>query len=569
MRLSRERLFLRAPALLAALSLASAAAAQTAGQGPAASAPGSLGMLVYRSAAGPLITAAVGPGTPARLAGLKRGDLILTIGGESVGTVDDVARIISRRRAGDIVSVGYRRGSTERLASAALAPPARPVLSVTGKALPEPAEGKRSFESYTFQANAARGYLIVVRSRTPIWLEIREGPSSRSRVVAFGDGARGTTTSFQPTTSGAHLVTLQSAKAAEYSIQVLEFEQAWPRRSHLLDELSGKSFCAETALVWCYQFEPSGTGIRVRYTRSDGTLLADGAFEQTLTGGLTYSSRSPEAPQLQVRAESHELVTLSSPSGLNNWGVDPFGNLMILHNWGERGILEDYFTLRDDAYVADYNRRWTEAARLAAAREAERKAEQRAAFGQMFASAVAIAGVTAAGGDLSAVPLSGNPLEILNAAGAEAARQNERSQARFGATLAGGQRSAEGGAFAGSDTKGSAPAPVDPPSAVSRPAAPTSERRTAPPSGLPAQCTTKQTPDGLPSAWLESLAEARGHAEAWAARNCGRSDMSCSGPIMCKSINNFGVIKHSCVQPAMRTYTAYCGDGSSSRVSAQ
>ena len=81
---------------------------------------------------------------------------------------------------------------------------------------------------------------------------------------------------------------------------------------------------------------------------------------------------------------------------------------------------------------------------------AQRKAEDRAAFGQMLTAGVAMAGVAAAGGDLSAVPLTGNPLDILNGANAEIARQNARGQAQLDATIAAAQRSGSGGPVTGS-----------------------------------------------------------------------------------------------------------------------
>jgi S1-C subfamily serine protease len=65
------------------------------------------------SGAGALVVEAV-PGAPAAEAGLRDGDVILSIGGRRMRGPDDVAAAIEDRRAGRRVEIEYRRGSVTR-----------------------------------------------------------------------------------------------------------------------------------------------------------------------------------------------------------------------------------------------------------------------------------------------------------------------------------------------------------------------------------------------------------------------------------------------------------------------
>lgn len=55
------------------------------------------------------------PGAPAEHAGIRPGDRILTVDGEQVARPQDVVRSVSRRRAGERLSVGLERAGAPRL----------------------------------------------------------------------------------------------------------------------------------------------------------------------------------------------------------------------------------------------------------------------------------------------------------------------------------------------------------------------------------------------------------------------------------------------------------------------
>ena len=85
----------------------------------------------------------VEPRSPAARAGLRPGDVVTTIDGVSIEHARELARALGRRKPGDEVAIGYRRGEEEgRSAAVRLdardvpwSPPPRPPVA------PEPALG--------------------------------------------------------------------------------------------------------------------------------------------------------------------------------------------------------------------------------------------------------------------------------------------------------------------------------------------------------------------------------------------------------------------------------------------
>lgn len=215
----------------------------------------------------------------------------------------------------------------------------------------------------------------------------------------------------------------------------------------------------------------------------------------------------------------------------------------------------------------------------------ERAANERASmFGAMFTGLV----LGAAGAEMPAMGSGGSSslLSSLNAATAAMQKKNEESAAQLNATIARAQADAAAQqrrqAQAGSqpDKPSTPPAPAAtiaraPQLTVAAKSAPApasklqSPAPISPSRGQDKECVTRKMPDGLPSAWLPDLAAAKAQAEDWARGHCGVETTVCNGPIVCNSMNNFGTIVHSCVQPATRMVTAYCGDGSPSRVTPQ
>ncbi|MBA4803615.1 MAG: hypothetical protein H2038_03065 [Brevundimonas sp.] len=105
-------------------------------------------------------------------------------------------------------------------------------------------------------------------------------------------------------------------------------------------------------------------------------------------------------------------------------------------------------------------------------RDQERR-EQWDGLGQIAVTGLAMTGVAAAGGDVSTVPLTGNPLETLNAANSEISRQNALGRASLDATIAtasqqGSDTTATGSTFSSTatssgPTSGLAGLPASPP----------------------------------------------------------------------------------------------------------
>ncbi len=68
-----------------------------------------LGVTIDSSASNALI-AGVRPGTPAAEAGLKKGDVVTSLGGKKISTPDELASVINSYKPGDTVTVTYERG---------------------------------------------------------------------------------------------------------------------------------------------------------------------------------------------------------------------------------------------------------------------------------------------------------------------------------------------------------------------------------------------------------------------------------------------------------------------------
>jgi S1-C subfamily serine protease len=74
--------------------------------------PGLAAQLGVKADHGAIVTA-VAPGSPAEKAGVKQGDLITAIDGTTIQDESDLARVISRHKPGDKVSLTVVRGSAE------------------------------------------------------------------------------------------------------------------------------------------------------------------------------------------------------------------------------------------------------------------------------------------------------------------------------------------------------------------------------------------------------------------------------------------------------------------------
>lgn len=83
--------------------------------------PGVLGVSPDLTAKDGVRLASVAAGSPAAAAGLREGDLLLTIDGEPVTTPWELRRALARRHAGDEVTLEVRRGAEARTVKARLA----------------------------------------------------------------------------------------------------------------------------------------------------------------------------------------------------------------------------------------------------------------------------------------------------------------------------------------------------------------------------------------------------------------------------------------------------------------
>ena len=91
-----------------------------------------------------LLVEHVHEGGPAEAAGLKAGDILLTIDGRSLTSMTELAELLRERNVGDAVELTWRRGSAARRASATLAARKKDIWVVRP---PEaPAASSRRFE---------------------------------------------------------------------------------------------------------------------------------------------------------------------------------------------------------------------------------------------------------------------------------------------------------------------------------------------------------------------------------------------------------------------------------------
>ncbi len=79
-----------------------------------------LGVSIDSTAPNALIAGARS-GTPAKKAGLKKGDVVTALGGKTISTGDELASAIAAHKPGDTVSVTYRRGGESHTVSVTLA----------------------------------------------------------------------------------------------------------------------------------------------------------------------------------------------------------------------------------------------------------------------------------------------------------------------------------------------------------------------------------------------------------------------------------------------------------------
>jgi putative serine protease PepD len=79
-----------------------------------------LGVRIDATAPNALLAGAQ-PNTPAGKAGLKKGDVVIAVGGTTVASGDDLSRAIDAHKPGDKVTITYQRGGSEHTVSLTLA----------------------------------------------------------------------------------------------------------------------------------------------------------------------------------------------------------------------------------------------------------------------------------------------------------------------------------------------------------------------------------------------------------------------------------------------------------------
>jgi len=80
----------------------------------AAESHGYLGVELESTAPGEVGILRVFPGTGAERSGLQPGDVLLTVEGHAVSSVEDVQQRVAGRKTGEVVEITLRRGSEQR-----------------------------------------------------------------------------------------------------------------------------------------------------------------------------------------------------------------------------------------------------------------------------------------------------------------------------------------------------------------------------------------------------------------------------------------------------------------------
>ena len=84
--------------------------------------PPMLGVSARDAAGGGAVVSGVTDDTPAAKIGLQAGDVIVAVDGTKIGSVNDLTTVLHAHKAGDKVSVTWKRGGASKTASAALIP---------------------------------------------------------------------------------------------------------------------------------------------------------------------------------------------------------------------------------------------------------------------------------------------------------------------------------------------------------------------------------------------------------------------------------------------------------------
>lgn len=86
-----------------------------------------LGVVLDRNYDRGAMVVRVAPGSPAERAGVRRGDIIVQLDGERVGSPQDLIELVTLRQPGDVVDIQVVRPLQARLTAAAGGPPSAPV----------------------------------------------------------------------------------------------------------------------------------------------------------------------------------------------------------------------------------------------------------------------------------------------------------------------------------------------------------------------------------------------------------------------------------------------------------
>jgi hypothetical protein len=86
-----------------------------------------LGVVLDRNYDRGAMVVRVAPGSPAERAGVRRGDIIVELDGERVGSPEDLIELVTLRQPGDVVDIQVVRPLQARLTASAGGPPSAPV----------------------------------------------------------------------------------------------------------------------------------------------------------------------------------------------------------------------------------------------------------------------------------------------------------------------------------------------------------------------------------------------------------------------------------------------------------